>query len=117
MVVAQQCSGLTSLMVLLALGYLIAYHTRAGLGWRVLLVALVVPLTLLTNSVRLTMILLAGGHGSPALAQWVHDHEAPFLIFLCSLGLIGIRQAILAWTERERTPEEPRVEPVPIASH
>jgi len=104
--VARQCSGLTSLMVLLALGYLIAYHTPVKLGWKALLVAVVIPLTLLTNAVRLTFILLAGAHHSAKLAMWVHDNEAPFLIFLCSLGLMGIRAGILAWTQREPSPPE-----------
>jgi hypothetical protein len=43
------------------------------------------------------LILEAGARYSAGLAQWVHDHEAPVLVFFCSLGLIGLRQAILAW--------------------
>ena len=115
--VAKQCSGLTSLMVLLALGYLIAYHTRIGLGWRALMVALIVPLTLFTNAVRLTFILLAGAYHSAGLAQWVHDHEAPFLIFLCSLLLLGIRALLLAWTQRVPTTitDNHIVEPIPAS--
>jgi exosortase len=101
-VVARQCSGLTSLMVLLALGYLIAYHTPVRLGWRALLVAAVPPLALLTNSIRLTLILVAGTYHGAGMAKWVHDHEAPVLIFLCSLGLMGVRQALLAWTRPQQ---------------
>jgi exosortase len=100
-IVARQCSGLTSLMVLLALGYLVAYYTPAKLGWRALLVAAVVPLTLLSNSLRLTLILVAGTYHSPALARWVHDHEAPVLVFFCSMGLLALRAAVLAWLNRE----------------
>lgn len=103
-IVARQCSGLTSLVVLLAMGYLIAYHTPVKLGWRVLLVAAVLPLTLFSNSIRLTLILAAGGYQSAALARWVHDHEAPVLVLLCSIGLLGLRQALLAWLNR--MPEE-----------
>lgn len=102
-IVARQCSGLTSLVVLLAMGYLIAYHTPVKLGWRALLVAAVLPLTLFSNSIRLTLILAAGGYQSPALARWVHDHEAPVLVLLCSIGLLGLRQALLVWLNR--TPE------------
>jgi exosortase len=103
-IVARQCSGLTSLMVLLALGYLIAYHTPAKLGWRALMVAAVVPVALFANSLRLTLILAAGAYHSAELARWVHDHEAPVLIFFCSVGLLGLRQGLLAWLNRE--PEE-----------
>lgn len=97
--VAQGCSGLTSLMVLLGLGYLLAYHTPLGLGWRGLMLAVMVPLTLIANTVRITLILLAGAYYSPALAKWVHDHEAPVLIFFCSLGLLALRQGLMAWQQ------------------
>lgn len=96
--VAQDCSGLTSLIVLLALGYLIAYHTPLKGRWKALFVATVVPLTLLANTVRITLILLAGTYHSAALAKWVHDHEAPILIFFCSLGLMALRQLVMSQT-------------------
>ena len=98
-VVAQQCSGITSLMVLLALGYLIAYHTPVKLGWRALMVAAMVPLTLLTNTVRITIVLVVGTYISHTGAKWVHDHEGPVLIFLCSLCLLGLRHALLTWAQ------------------
>jgi exosortase len=97
--VAQGCSGLTSMTVLLALGYLICYFTQVKIGWRMLLMALVVPLTLICNSVRLTAILLVGAHYSKSLAKWVHDNEGPVLIFFCSIALMGIRAALLKWLE------------------
>jgi exosortase len=95
-VVAQACSGLTSVIVLLALAYLIAYHTKVALGWRALLIVSVVPMALLLNAVRLTAVLLAGAHYSASVAQWIHDHEEPVLVFFCSLGLVGLRSAMLA---------------------
>ncbi len=98
--VAKQCSGLTSLMVLLALGYLIAYHTRVGLGWRALLLALVAPLALFGNALRITFVLMAGTYHSPGLAQWVHDLESYVLFVLCCMSLLGLRHAFLSWTER-----------------
>ncbi|MBW3622871.1 MAG: exosortase-associated EpsI family protein [Armatimonadetes bacterium] len=100
--VAQGCSGLISMMVLLSLGYLVAYHTLLGRGGKALLVASMIPLALLTNTLRLTFILLAGAHHSRALAQWVHDNEAPFLIFLSSFAILGLRKALLSWEESRR---------------
>ena len=105
MMVAQKCSGLTSLMVLLTLAYVIAYFTPLKMGWRVLMVAIVFPLTLLTNTLRLTIILLAGNYHSPALAGWIHDHETPVLISLCSMALMGMRHACITWTQREPAKE------------
>lgn len=112
--VARQCSGLSSLMVLLALGYLIAYHTSVGIGWRALLVALVVPVAIFNNAVRLTLILMAGAYHGAGLAKWVHDNEAPVLVFLCTLGLMGFRAALLAWLESRKNAEVPSAEPLPI---
>ncbi len=97
--VARECSGLTSMLVLLAVSYLIAYHTPVALGWRGFLLAAVVPIALLCNALRLTLVLLAGTHHSAELATWVHDHEAPVLVFLCSLGLLLIRYALVTWTQ------------------
>jgi len=101
-IVARQCSGLTSLMVLLALGYLIAYHTPVKLGWRALMLGLVVPITLFNNALRITLILVAGTYWGKGVATWVHDNEAPVLVFLCSIGLMLIRWAILTWTSVPR---------------
>ena len=97
-IVSQQCSGLTSLLVLLMLGYLVTYHAPVALRWRVLLVALTLPLALLANAVRLSLVLGAGAYHGAAVALWVHDHEQPVLILLCGLGLLAIRHALTLWT-------------------
>ena len=115
MMVAQACSGLTSLTVLLTLAYIIAYFTPLKLGWRFLMVAFVLPLTLFTNSLRLTIILLAGNYHSHAMASWVHDHETPVLIALCSMALMGVRHALLAWTQREPEKEGEALVTIPSA--
>jgi exosortase len=109
--VASQCSGLTSIIVLLALGYLIAYFTPTRWWGRLALVAAVIPLALLANALRLTTILIAGAQHGAALAQWVHDHEQPVLIFICSLGLLGLRQALLIWTK----PSSPENEAISLS--
>jgi exosortase len=101
-IVARQCSGLTSMMVLLALAYLVAYLTPTGWLGRLAILSLVAPLGLLANSLRLLFIILAGAHHGEQVAQVVHDNEAPILIVLCSLGLIGARALLLRWQERRR---------------
>ena len=94
-VVAQQCSGLTSLMVLLALGYLIAYHTPIKLWGRILLFLITIPLALFANAVRLTFVLIAGANHGASVAMWVHDHEQPILVFFCTVGLVVLRHILL----------------------
>ena len=97
--VAQQCSGLTSLIVLLAVGYLIACHTRVGWMKRLLLFGLTAPLALLANALRLTFVLAAGASHGAGVAQWVHDHEQPVLVLLCTLGLMAVRALMLQGTQ------------------
>lgn len=113
--VARQCSGLASLMVLLALGYLVAACTPASWVGRALLLLAVPPLALFTNAIRLTLILLAGAHHSEALARWVHDHEAPVLVFLSSLALLALRHGVLAATRAQGS--DSRGAQVPVSSH
>ncbi len=95
--VAQACSGITSLMVLLALAYLVASITPVRWRYQALLMLLIIPVALAANAVRLVFILLAGTYHGAALAQWVHDNEAPPLIFLCTLGLLGLRTLLLRY--------------------
>ena len=95
-VVAQQCSGLTSLAVLLAIAYLIGYFTPIKFVWRVLLVGAVIPLAIVTNATRLTIVLLLGSHGNAPLALWVHDHEGPVLICFCSIVLLNLRRYLIS---------------------
>lgn len=94
-VVAQQCSGLTSMMVLLSLGYLIAYHTPVRFWGRAALFLTTIPLALFANAVRLTIVLAAGANHGATVAKWVHDHEQPVLVFFCTVGLIALRHLIL----------------------
>lgn len=93
--VTRACSGLTSLVVLLALAYLVAYLTPGSWGRRLGLFAAALPLSVLANAIRLVLILLAGTHGSKELATWIHDHETPVLVTLCLLALLGIRRLLL----------------------
>ncbi|MGC4046130.1 MAG: exosortase/archaeosortase family protein [Armatimonas sp.] len=111
MIVAQQCSGLTSLLVLLAFGYLIAYFTPRAWWGRLLLVLTVIPLALFANAVRLTIILVVGGLTNPQWATWVHDNEQPVLIFFCSFGLLGLRQLLM---QRLPDPDAPKTVTVAV---
>lgn len=104
--VAQACSGLTSLNVLLALGYLIAYFTDVKWGWRLLMVLCVIPMALFLNATRLTFVLIVGAKISAAVAKWVHDNEEPVLVFFSSILLLFLRQGILTWTRPRLTDEE-----------
>ena len=97
-IVGKECSGLTSLMVLLALGYLTAGFTRANWAWRLGILASLVPMALFVNAIRLTVILWFGARVSTSAAQWVHDNEGPVLMLFCGIGLLALRSAAQSWT-------------------
>ena len=97
--VAQKCSGLGSFLALLALSYLIAWHSPLPNWRRLPLVLLIFPMALLANALRLSLILFAGTHGNVSLAQWVHDNEQPVLMLFCGVGLGIVRWTLLQWSQ------------------
>jgi len=73
LLVDDECSGLRSLLALLALGALVAAGARLGSGARWLVFALALPIALLANLARVVALSLAGlGGGVAAAARW-HD--------------------------------------------
>jgi exosortase len=90
--VAVACSGMRSLVALLAIAALFAYSLRAGMGRRWLLFAMGVPIALAANVLRVLLILLVGNARGQQAAIWFHDHSSPVLFFLCSLGLLALRE-------------------------
>jgi EpsI family protein len=97
--VAVACSGMRSLVALLAIAALFAYSLRAGMGRRWLLFAMGVPIALAANVLRVLLILLVGNARGQQAAIGFHDHSSPVLFFLCSLGLLGLRRF---WDETGR---------------
>jgi EpsI family protein len=99
--VTQRCSGFTSLLVLGALAYLVAYLTPVRWYWRLALAAVAFPLAILANAIRLAVILAVGTLGSAGAAEWIHDHQTPVLVFLSSLLLVGFRYLLLLYPARK----------------
>lgn len=83
LVVGDACSGLRSLIALLALGYLFVQKVPGGILPRLAVYALVVPLAVSGNVVRVVALcLLAGWLGADRIGGWVHD-----LTGLCIYGV------------------------------
>lgn len=95
--VAQACSGLASLIVLLALGYLAAYHTPVRAWAKALMMAAMLPLMLLVNALRAGGILVAGAYHSRELAHWFHDNATVFLLFCASVAILLMRMLLMSW--------------------
>jgi exosortase len=86
------CSGLRSLLALLATGALFAGLQRGAWWRRLLLFLLAVPIAMAANAVRITLLILVGHYGSVAQAGgWVHDGSGYLLYGIALAGLLVAR--------------------------
>jgi exosortase len=89
--VAAPCSGMRSLVALLALAALLAYLCRGALGRRTALFLLGLPVALLANVVRIVAILLIGAHFGPEAAESFLHTASGLVVFAVAVGaLYGI---------------------------
>lgn len=102
--VAAACSGVRSLMALMALSLLTAYlHLQSG--WRRAAVFLLCfPLTYVGNVVRIGAIVIAGEWFGQGAGEWLHEW-AGFVVFVVVLG--GVLSAVTLW--QKLSPETCRV--------
>ena len=93
--VADACSGLRSLMSLLALGVALAVFTQRGTLQKILLVLLTVPIAIFTNMVRVIGTgFLAQYYGSAAAEGFFHEF-AGMGVFLLAMVLLFVSSAVL----------------------
>ncbi len=93
--VADACSGLRSLMSLLALGVALAVFTQRGTLQKTLLVLLTVPIAIFTNMVRVIGTgFLAQYYGSAAAEGFFHEF-AGMGVFLLAMVLLFASSAAL----------------------
>ena len=87
-VVAEACSGLDSLLALLSLSLLVAALARASWPRRALLVALVVPVILAANVLRVTAVLaLSMPFGTASAEGLPHAAMSASVFLFASLGM------------------------------
>lgn len=103
--VAQACSGLRSLVTLLAVGALLAEGTLIGglaprglaLRWMIFLSA--VPVAVAANVLRVTGTAWMAAHRGPSAAQGVLHDAAGLLVFGVSMVLLWLIRRFAAWIE------------------
>ncbi len=93
--IADPCSGLRSLIALVALGALFAYFTRARTWKRVVLLLAAVPLAAIANTVRIAVLCaVANVWGIDAALGFFHDFSG-FLLFFIALGGLFVLRGLL----------------------
>ncbi len=93
--VADACSGIRSIISLLALSTALAYLTQSGLVKRVALSLLAVPVAIFVNSVRVIVTgILADKYGSQVAEGFFHEF-AGFLIFSVAIVVLILSSILL----------------------
>lgn len=92
LVVGAACSGMRSLIALLALGTLLAYLLQGWWGLRLVVALAALPLALAANVLRVATILTVAHVGGGAAASLTHDLTSP-VFFLVALGVL----LLLGW--------------------
>lgn len=115
--VIEACSGLRYLYPLLSVGFLMAYMYPAALRWRVLLVLSTIPITVLTNSIRIAVTgVLVDQWGSGMANGFLHYFEGWIIFIACQVVLTLEIMAIERFTLRRslfEVQQFPKVQPVP----
>jgi len=97
-IVGAPCSGIRSIMALLTIATLYAYLIDSRRGVKVLVVALSIPIAILANILRISVILLVASYVSLDVAMgFVHYASDLILFAIAVLALMGIRRC-LDWT-------------------
>ncbi len=94
-VVAEACSGMNSLLALLCLGILIAGLAQSALPRRLLLLLLILPIVLVANIARVTLVLvLSQVVGLAVVDSFIHG-AFDAVIFLIAFGLFFLVGKVL----------------------
>ncbi len=93
-VVGLPCSGMNTLIALLALAAIFIYLLRGSFYKKVILFILAFPLAILANVFRISSLLLVANHlGAEAAEGFFHGFSSLLFFLLAFLGLAGIAKA------------------------
>ncbi len=94
-VVAQACSGMSSLLSLLSLAALWMYVTRGSVPGRAAVFAAVLPLVVIANTVRVTLVLVVGASfGENAALGFFHGISSLVLFAVALIGLLLVSRMV-----------------------
>lgn len=93
--VTEACSGIRSLISLLALAVAWGYLTIRGVGWQLLFVASAVPITIIANAGRVIATGLIGQYFGIEYAQGFFHAFSGWIVFVVAfVALLGVHAAI-----------------------
>jgi exosortase D (VPLPA-CTERM-specific) len=87
--VVEACSGLRYLYPLLSVGFLMAYMYPAAMRWKALIMFSTVPITVVTNSVRIAIVgVLVERWGNGMAEGFLHAFEGWVIFLVCQAVLL-----------------------------
>lgn len=95
--VGDPCSGIRSLIALMAMGALFAYLLRAGIGKKLLLFFISIPVAIATNVLRVCLLILVadklgGQWASPE--HWFHTTSGLAVFFISMVVMFGLMRVL-----------------------
>ncbi|MBM3285752.1 MAG: exosortase/archaeosortase family protein [Candidatus Eisenbacteria bacterium] len=93
--VENACSGLRSLVALLALGALFAYLAHRGVVRRVVLFALALPIAVAANVVRIAALCVYAGIAGPQEAAGAFHTAGGYALFLIAFAMLVVSKGLL----------------------
>lgn len=97
--VADACSGLRSIMSLLALGAAYAFVLHTKTRDRVILIVSTLPIAVLTNTLRVVVTgVLAQFYGSAAAEGFFHEFAGLFVFAVAVVLFVGLGSALKRWS-------------------
>jgi exosortase len=94
-VVAEPCSGMSSLLSLLALGALWTHVAKGPLPARLVVIASILPLVVVANSTRVALVLVvASWFGQDAALGFFHSVSSLILFGMALIGLMLVSRSV-----------------------
>jgi len=100
-VVGAPCSGLRSLVALVTLAALVAYEMTGPLAGRLALLLSAIPVAILANLVRVTLLFWIAHTFGPAAALAYYHDWAGFVVFLVALAVLIALARIIEGMKRD----------------
>jgi exosortase len=107
LLVGDVCSGLRTLISLIAFGSIYAYVCKLKGAWKLAICAMIVPVAVVSNCLRIvSLIIVAHIWDAEVATGWFHDTSGIIIFILAFLFLFGIEKCILSATRRLGWPQE-----------
>jgi len=107
--VVSACSGMNSMFSLLALSVIYIRQESARKMWHIItLIALVIPVAMLTNLLRVIILILITAYGGERMSQGIFHDITGVLSFIIALVILGVTDIVLGALEGRKN-EKSRV--------